>query len=193
MDSAALKYFASLFNIKLDNPMIAEDIGEIVSGVPDIKAFRSWIRDNLNHYDTQYLSGLPKLATMAKIFNKNYVRTNATGRLEKARGFMEALAEKVHMVSAAVRDNPNLDYDNFRRDGENLFTDQEKSMLSRIGSLYDCVRLQRSVSGEDALYEKLMENAVKMISDDITGRKAIASKKKPVSALISSAANKTRV
>ena len=81
--------------------------------------------------------------------------------LTKTTKWIGDLCEKVKQIAKIVMENPDIDYgmlrDKYTR--EPYFTPKETKALKSVGSLYHCVRLQRSVSGRDMLAESLQSNA----------------------------------
>ena len=166
---AKVDYIKSVFKITEQNPYITTDIAEELAKVEDFNEFRKWLKINLNHLDTQYMNGFTKFNFLARMYLQSHQVDKA--RLAESSSFAKSLAEKIRSVSSYVLDNNNLKCENFVSDKECIFTDFEQTHLAKIGTLLQCVKIQRSVSGEDPLFEKLNKNMQQIVINDSIGYK----------------------
>jgi len=170
------KYVIDVFQIKADNPMIIEDVVDELKTIEDLSDFRAWLKDNFNHYDSQYLRGFQKFISLIKIYRMEYALTSETEKSVKLRKFAQLLSSKVKAVSMLVLNEPGIDCVNLRNKDDQgpYFTKFEERIIGKIGGLYTAVMIQRSVSGADPLQDKILELSI----DIAKNRLALATKQK---------------
>lgn len=159
-----IMHFSDLLNIKIESTFTVADMEEEIKAVKNLVAYRHYIRDNIDHFDLKYKTGIQKFIFLSQKYREQEEAATIAPRLPAAEKFCLELCEKVNAVANNVLDNGGLDYDHFKAPGGGAyFTDYEKKELSSIGLLQWVVRLQKSVSGVDALYHKLEKRAIAAI------------------------------
>ena len=185
--NSIIGYIANILNIKTDSELVVLDMMSELKTITDIPDYQKFIKKNFNHYDLQYMTGFQKFIRLTEMYKLKRFEMQNKDRLKNSANFAFKLSEKVKTVSSKVKGNPELNFNNFRINGEPYFTEFEISQLSKIGSLYKCVQLQRSVSGRDALLERLQEQAREVIF-----QKALQKPEKNVAELVTKVANSVR-
>lgn len=162
-----VEYIASIFKIDVNNQYVILDIAEELKRIDSFDHFRNWLKVNLNHYDAQYLKPYEKFIFLIRMYLKNRVESLNSERISKSRVHAFELAKKVKLVSPFVEDR-GLDCKNFKTPtGEKFFSTFDVSQIDKVGGLLAAVRLQKSVSGSDALIEKLLELSHDLIVNNI--------------------------
>lgn len=154
---AKVDYIKSIFKITGDNPYVISDIADDMAGVQNFDDFRVWLKSNINHIDTQYMNGFQKFTFLAKEYKKQYAKRTNSSRLSKSQDTAKQIADKIRSVAHHLDIDPNLTPHHFQIDGKCYFSKFEISQIEKIGGLHRCVMLQKSVSGEDALLERLRD------------------------------------
>lgn len=165
MNAQQIGWVKDTFGVNTENIYTLEDI-EIEFANINFDSFRSFYKQNSNYIGSEYKKGIDKLVFFTKLFRKQ--TTDNTAKLD----YCESLAQKVKFIGYNAIDN-NLEYENIKiKDTkENFFTDKDIKTLSKIGTLQQCVILQRSVSGTDALLDTmkdLITNPIVRLSSNIS-------------------------
>lgn len=150
-----IKYTAEILNIKTNSKLVVFDMQSELQGITDIADYQKFIRSNINYLGMEYMTGFQKFIKLTEMYKRQYTEKTNQGRIGKGIDTAQKLANKIKEVSSHVEDNNDLTFINFSTDGKCYFTDFEIKQLKKIGSLNKCVRLQKSISGEDALLERL--------------------------------------
>lgn len=154
----SIKYIIDLLNIKVESEYSIIEIGKELGTVRDIGGFIQYIRDRINSFNHQYLTGFQKFIVLASEFKKIEAEILNKAKIEKMGSVAERLANKVREIDTIVLNaqNDNHEWEKFKySNGDNAFNEKEIKALSVIGSPLVCVRLQRSISGRDCLAERL--------------------------------------
>lgn len=152
------KYIIDLLNIKVESEYSIIEIGKELGTVRDIAGFIQYIRDRINSFNHQYLTGFQKFIVLASEFKKIEAEIINKPKIEKMGSVAERLANKVREIDTIVLNAQNdcHEWEKFKyTNGDNAFSEKEIKALSVIGCPLACVRLQRSISGRDMLYERL--------------------------------------
>jgi len=183
-----VEYLTNILNIKTDSELVIIDMLDEIRSIKNMAEYRQYIRANINHLGMDYMTGFQKFILLTKKYKEKVAREDNAGRIERGNKYALELADKVRSVSGHVLDKPFLDFDNFVSNGKSIFTDFDKTELSKIGSLSSCANLQRSQSGKDMLFERLCGQMEKIVIN-----KAISAPKTETTVLgmILGATNKT--
>ena len=103
------------------------------------------------------------------MYKKKTAEESNTERLGKSSLYAIKLAEKVRAVAGDALDNDKLGYSNFVNSDGCLFSKFDIEQLDKIGSLHACINIQRSVSGEDALLDRLDANMRHIVMSEALG------------------------
>lgn len=151
MNEKQLLYITTIFNLDPTNSYILEDIELELKDI-GFENFKNFYKGNSNYLGSEYKKGLEKFLFFTKLYRK--LHTDTTKKVNYCR----ELAFKVKLVSSLILEH-NADFYNFKIVGSDkcFFSENDIATLEKIGSLVYCARLQRSVSGSDALLEKMEE------------------------------------
>jgi len=185
-----IDYLANILNIKTNSDLVILDMQNELQSITDIAHYRAFIRSNLNYLGMEYKTGFQKFIMLTEIYKKQY-QVDAN-RLASSSSFAKQLAEKVRSVSSYVLENSDLECTNFVNDDGCIFTDFEQLHLGKVGSLLQCVRIQRSVSGEDELLSKLNASMQQIVINEAIGHKPQKKTAKSVAGLIGGAVKGVR-
>lgn len=151
-----IDYYCGMLNIKADNEFVLADMMCELDKINAIDAqndFREFVKSKINDYDLQYNTGLQKFMLLSGKFIKNKKIELNKDRLEKASETAKELAQKVKAIPAKYETQP---FEAFMLDKQTpYFSTFEIKCLNKIGNVVNCKNLQRSISGTDALAEKL--------------------------------------
>ncbi|NOR55529.1 MAG: hypothetical protein GQ531_04920 [Sulfurovum sp.] len=151
-----VEYIKSIFKIDLDNPYLITDIAEELVKIELFDDYRKWLKINLNHIDAQYKYGYQKFVFLTRMYLKKRLEFINAEMLLQSKAYAKELAYKVKEVSSLVEEK-GLTFEYFKDTGGGaFFTDLEVSQLNKIGGLDSSIRLQKSLSGSDALADKLV-------------------------------------
>ena len=196
-------YFVELFNIKAESKYTIADMEKELSGVSNLDRLSSHAKDNMNNYDYRFMSGLQKFIMVVKSFKKIEFSEINKDRLFGAEERARIIVEKIKKIDQLVETNINArkgEWDKFKDDGELTFKKFERDALSKIGDPITVVRLRKSFSGRDPLFDKLVELFTEIISKDSAlaiqnknGAIPIQNTNKNTNSAISALTNKKRV
>lgn len=160
-----IEYFSDILNIKTGSTFTIADMVQTLESVNDMIAFKDYIKANANHYDIKFMNGVGKFNWLSKRYLDKQAEEMAAARLPGARTACKELCAKISAIAENVLEDATLKPKQFLQPGtkDQFFTKFEKSEIRAIGGLQVAARLQKSVSGIDALEEKLMERAIKHI------------------------------
>jgi len=184
-----IEYIGSVLNIKIDNRLVIDDITTELKSIGDIVDYKNFLKKNMNHIHTQYMTGFQKFIKLTEIYKRQLALESSSDRISNADDFAKKLASKVKSVAKEIEENSYLDYDNFISSGEPYFSDYERKQIDKIGGLQTAIRLQKSVSGTDALEERLRSQSVSIVIRDALKK---PDKQKSLS-MVKDAANATRI
>lgn len=188
-----IKYISTILNIKTDSMLVVADMESELHGIVDISEYKDYLRRNINYLGMEYMTGFQKFIKLTEMYKRQYAERTNKERLSKSQDTAQQLADKVRSVAPYVNHNQNLKPENFSANGECYFTAFERKQLAKIGSLTRCVNLQISVSGEDALLEKLKEQMIEIVMiQAIAKPKEKEEVNKSVASLMNMAASKVR-
>ncbi len=185
-----IKYLTAILNIKTDSDLVILDMTSEIQGVADIADYREFIRKNLNYLGMEYLTGFQKFVKLTEMYKRQYAEATNAGRIADSERVAIEIADKVKKI-APLLDDKDLSFSSFKEGKP--FTKFEVSQLMKIGSLRSCVRLQRSVSGGDALLDKLKEVNKAIVINKALGHKQADKTHKGVSNLIGNAVKNTQI
>jgi hypothetical protein len=162
-----VEYIAAIFKIDASNTYLIIDIADDLSKVNNFDDYRKWLKTNLNHLDAKFLKPYEKFVFLTQKYIKQKLETENSERINKGREHAIELSNKVRCVSHYVVEH-GATYSNFKtKDGVEAFSSFEQSQLEKVGGLLASVRLQKSISGADALADRLEELAYDLIVTNI--------------------------
>jgi hypothetical protein len=163
-----VEYIKSIFKIDADNPYVITDIADELVRVDHFDDYRKWLKSNVNHYDAQYLKPYEKFVFLTHKYLKQRLEIENSERITNGRMYALELSSKVKAVSNYVEEY-GATYETLKLKGSDkeLFSGFDKSQLAKVGGLISAVRLQKSISGTDALADKLEELAYELIVTNI--------------------------
>ncbi len=180
---AKVDYVKSIFKINTDNPYAITDIAEEIKKIDSFDDFREWLKANLNHLDIEYLNSFSKFIFLVRMYRKKKLELENKDRIQESKTFAKLLVKKVKQVAPIIEKN-ELAVKSIRLNGEQFFSDFELSQIGKLGGLSACVNLQKSVSGNDRLEEKLIAIMFDLLVDNIIEYKPQKKAKNKVTILI---------
>lgn len=153
-----IEYLMAILNIKTDSSFVVLDMQNELKDIQDIPAYQKYIRSNINYLGMEYMTGFQKFIKLTEMYKRKENELLNKGRLEGSRDTAQKIAGKVKTVATMVEDN-YIEFKNIK----DHFTPWELKELSKIGDAQKCVRLQKSVSGSDELYETLKEQLAEIV------------------------------
>ena len=147
-----IEYLMAILNIKTDSSFVVRDMQSELQGVQDILAYQKYIRSNINYLGMEYMTGFQKFIKLTEMYKRKENEALNQKRLGKSRNTARLLSDKVKTVASIIEDN-NIEFKNIK----DHFTSWELGELEKIGDAAKCVRLQKSVSGGDELYDRLKD------------------------------------
>ena len=171
-----VNYVGSLLNIKIDNPLIIEDMKQELLKVKNLVTYREYIRDNLNHVDMEFKTGFQKFIVLTNKYLKQ--QQDLALPHDTARSFSKQLSHKVKQTRNIVEEK-NIVFSMLRIDGEKFFTEKELKALQGIGSIVYIIESSRNGTLENELVDLFLG---KYISK--SKYTSLTSNQKRVSALI---------
>ncbi len=145
-----VNYIGSLLNIKIDNPLIIEDMKQELNKISDLVSYREYIRDNLKHPDVDFSTGFQKFIILTNKYLK--MEESVTLPHDTAKSFSKQLAHKVKQTRNIVEEK-NIVFSMLRIDGEKFFTDKELKALQGIGSIIYIIESSRQNTLEEQLID----------------------------------------
>ena len=145
-----VNYVGSLLNIKIDNPLIIEDMKQELLKVKNLVTYREYIRDNLNHVDMEFKTGFQKFIVLTNKYLK--MEESVTLPHDTAKAFSKQLSHKVKQTRNIVEEK-NIVFSMLRIDGEKFFTEKELKALQGIGSIVYIIESSRNGTLEDELVD----------------------------------------
>jgi len=150
-----IEYIKDIFNIKGENKHIIISIAEEIDKIEDFNDFRNWIKINLNHADTKYIKSFDKFIFLMNLYMKEYIEFKNRKRIKNGKKYAKKLSNKIKQISHLV-ENETLSILNIKtKNNKDFFNDFDKSQIKKIGGIKSAVNLQKSISGSDALNDKL--------------------------------------
>jgi len=70
--NSGIKYFATLFNIDLQDKYTLLDLQEELESIDNLIAFRNFVKNSISYSKYRYLSGYQKFVTLVRDFKKEY-------------------------------------------------------------------------------------------------------------------------
>ncbi len=147
-----IDYIAQLLNIKTQSELVILDISNELFQLDDPGDFIVYLRKNYNHFNTNYLTGFQKFLYLLDLYKNKSIS-------EKSIDEITLMCQKVNNVGRQLGENTQANFEDiFSKDANGTsryFTQKEIEILSLIGNLGYCVRLQKTVSGTDALESEI--------------------------------------
>ncbi|MGW8169682.1 MAG: hypothetical protein ACWGHH_06725 [Sulfurovaceae bacterium] len=145
-----IEYITALFSLE-GNSYVIEDVIEELSDI-GFENFKGFYKKNSNYIGSEFKRGFDKFLFFTKLYRKHNI--DNTAEIE----YYGSLAQKVNYVgNIAIEHNLNYENVKIKDTGKNFFTEKDITTLSRIGTLVQCARLQKSASGTDALLDAMRE------------------------------------
>ena len=159
----AVKHVIRVLNIKDADALVADRLTKEMAGV-DIPLYLSYIEKHHNHIDLSFMTGYQKFLELTKKYKAGVAERNARPQIEAGYTIAKELAQKVRETKDTYEKSEyqreylgythkELNFHNFK----GYFTEEDTALLKTIGNLGQCLQLQESSSGGDALEEKLSE------------------------------------
>jgi len=130
-----INYTASILNIKIDNPLIIEDMKQELQKVENLVEYREYIRENIKNIDLDYQTGFQKFI----ILTNKYLNEQEQMKLpnELAQNFSKQLTHKVEQARTFIKNQIELGnekpFSSLVVDGHKFFTDKELKALLGLG------------------------------------------------------------
>jgi len=157
-------YITQLLNIKTESELVILDIGNELSQLEDPADFIVYLRKNYNHYHTTYLTGFQKFLFLLELYKNKTISDKGKGVDE-----IKLMSQKVNNVCHQLGEHTEANFEDIYLNDANgklrYFTAREVEILNLIGNLGYCIRLQRSISGTDAL-ETEIHNKILSLGKD---------------------------
>ena len=184
-----VEYICSIFKLDNNNTFIILDVVHELEKINSFDTFRNWLKDNLNHFDTQYMNSYQKfMFLISKYLQVEFEHLNQE-RISESKKQALLLANKVKATTKIVEElDTEPKCENFKTpDGSCLFTVFEMSQIRKLGGIYVCVQWQKSVSGRDALVEKFEELFREIISQKSIAYQEVNDQKSDIGNFLDSA------
>jgi len=165
-----LDYIGELLNIKSNNELTASKMVSELNQISNKTDFLNFLEDNYNDIDFKYLSGFQTFIEVTKRYKKQEYEKINKESIEKGSAKYLTLCKKVNDVRVPYNSYLNhhgkeLNYESFQdANGNDAFTKEDISILSRVGSITTCLSLQRQASGSDELFNRLESDFRKRLS-----------------------------
>jgi len=147
-----IEYLMAILNVKTDSSFVVLDMQNELQDITDIADYQKFIRKNINYLGMEYMTGFQKFIKLTEMYKRQYTEKHNQERLLGSQDTARKLAVKVKSVASTIENN-DIEFKNIK----DFFTAWEIKELNKIGNAMKCIRLQKSVSGSDELYEKLKE------------------------------------
>jgi len=160
--SKQVDYISQLLNIKTESELVVLDIGNELSQLDDPADFIVYLRKNYNHYHTTYLTGFQKFLYLLELYKSKTISNKGADEIK-------LISQKVNNVGHQLGEHTEANFEDIFLNDANgklrYFTQKETEILNLIGNLGYCIRLQKSVSGTDAL-ETEIHNKILSLGKD---------------------------
>ena len=133
-----------------------------IKDIEDIAGYRDFMRKSFDYLGMEYYTGFQKFIKLTNIYKRQYAKDTNVERISKSVQTAYILAQKVKAVISYVESGKDK-YSSFSSNGKSYFTKFEISQLEKLGGLQKSVHLQKSVSGDDALFNRLKKQMQEMI------------------------------
>ena len=158
----AVEAVIQTLNIKDITNMGIARVDTEIRTVPSLENYIAYMEKNVDHANVDRKTGYQKFLTLNKMYKKKLAELMAKKELGMATSKAKALAGKVaevtpkfneteYRINDLVHGIKSLHFRSFK----GFFTDDEIKTLSLIGDLRKCIAVQASVSGGDALADKI--------------------------------------
>jgi hypothetical protein len=160
--SKQVDYITQLLNIKTESELVILDIGNELSQLEDPADFIVYLRKNYNHYHTTYLTGFQKFLYLLELYKNKTISNKGVDEIK-------LMSQKIKNVGSQLGEHAEGNFEDIYlndADGKlKYFTQREVEILNLVGNLGYCIRLQKSVSGTDAL-ESEIHNKILSLGKD---------------------------
>jgi len=157
-----IEYITEILNIKTKSELVILDIRTELQEIEDIVSYKNYIKENLNHIDMQYMKGFQKFIHLTNLYKKEMFEIYNKDRLENAVTTAHKIADKVCTISKLSKSKA-AKFEKFKTKDGNYFTSFEIKQLKRIGTVRECIKLQKSHSGHDPLLIRLEQSLKKLV------------------------------
>lgn len=130
-----IKYLDTMLNIKINNPLVIEDMKLELAKVKDIVAYRYFVRDNIDN-GTDYKNGFQKFILLTKQYLEleENTKLKVTHVYTKAQQYAKTVADKVAECVGFVEDNC-IEFRQVKYEGGvKVFEDHEIRCLEAVGT-----------------------------------------------------------
>lgn len=161
-----IEYVVDILNIKTQSRFTLMDIEEELQNIEDFGLYRQYIRSNINHFDTRYMTGFQKFITLTTRYKKAQELNSLP--LDTLEAFSTKLYKKFADAIYVIRDHEaylsshGLEKVKFHG-GEQVFTPKEIEVLNAIGSLHYLVNLYELHSLKKEIYNKCIQKSLRKI------------------------------
>lgn len=195
MNSAdATDMIRDIFNLKNISEVMIEKINNEISQIQNLPNLLAYFEANLNHANLEFMSGYQKYVTLLKQFNKKVMEFLAKDQISIAPTRAKELSSKVKAITSAFEESEykriNLNYPHKQLDFHsfvNYFTKEDTAILKTIGNLWKCIKLQGSVSGQDALEFRIKKILDAIAIRGVSHKNMIGSSEKKALSMVSGA------
>ena len=185
--------FVDIFNLKNISESMVMKINNEVSQVQNLPNLLAYFESNFNHLSIQKVSNYMKYVVLLKNFNKKVNELMAKEQLSFVPTRAKEFSDKVRNVTSAFYESEYkriyLNYPHKQlhfRSFKDYFTREDIAILSTIGSLEWCIKIQQSKSGSDVLEDRI-QKILKVIAIKVSSQNNVigSSEKKALSMAIS--------
>jgi len=168
-----IKYFATLFNIDLQDKYTLLDLQEELENIKDIVAFRNFVKNKISYEKYRYLSPYQKFVTIIRVFKKEnslkldeYTQTKVNNFAYKLYAITTSIFEEVNFLiqmgndlrSQKITKFISFNYFHNAKDENEFYKQQE--VLKRIGSREILLNLCKN--NKPTLEKLIYENVTKL-------------------------------
>jgi ribonuclease HII len=157
-----IEYLVAILDIKTNSNFVILDITNEIKDIEDLAGYRDFMRRSFDYLGMEYYTGFQKFIKLTAIYKRQYAKDTNKQRISKSVQTASILAKKVKAITSYIEDGKE-DYNYFVSNEKPYFSKFEISQLQTIGGLRNCVRLQKSVSGDDVLLNRLKKQMQEII------------------------------
>ncbi len=158
----AVKAVIQTLNIKEVSQLTISRIDAELRTIPSLENYIAYMEKNVDHANVDRKTGYQKFLKLNEMYKSKLAELIAKEELGTAVGKALTLSGKVRQVAPKFKETEyrinNLNHGikslHFRS-FKGFFSEDEIRTLSLIGDLRKCIKIQDSVSGSDALCEKI--------------------------------------
>jgi len=130
-----IEYVCEMLNIKTSSTFIVADIKKELSGIKNIERYVDFIKENINHIDLKFNTGIQKFTILTKRFKEIEFDESKPKTIESnAFVILKKLNAIRNIAKNEIEKGVHSPLKYIQKDGEKLFEKWELSVIKSIGS-----------------------------------------------------------